>query len=344
MRLQTNPISHISISNLKKQNAAGGFAPKPVKTRKRYKRFLFAALLLFLLFNIVAIDQVYHLTHFYEHGTVKPIAEQTNGFWGKVRVALFGLKQEKLVGTVPDSAFTDIKLITKDGLTLAGWLIRVPHAKGTIAIFHGHGSEKSANLSQSDTFNEMGYSTLLIDFRAHGSSEGNTCTIGYREAEDVKLAYDYLKNNGEKNIILYGISLGAATITKAVADYGLTPAKIILEMPFASLPATVEGKMRMAGLPAEPLAGLLTFWGGVINRFWAFNMKPNEYVKKIKCPVLVQWGKKDRGVTETEIKGLFNNIPSSKKLVIYENSGHENLCEKEPDKWEDTVEEFLGIE
>jgi len=314
----------------------------PGKARKIYKKIFFTVLLLFLLLNLVVINQAYHFTHFYNHGTVKPVAAQTTGFWGKAQVALFGLKLEKLTGTVPDSAFTDVKLKTEGGLTLDAWFIRVPHAKGTIALFHGHGSEKSANLSQSNTFNEMGYSTILVDFRAHGQSEGNTCTIGYREAEDVKLVYDYLKNNGEKNIILYGISLGAATITKAIADYHLTPEKIILKMPFGSLPATVEGKMRMANLPAEPLASILTFWGGALNGFWAFDMKPKEFVKQINCPVLLQWGKKDKGVTETEINELFKNIPTSKKLVVYENSGHENLCENEPDKWEDTVEEFLG--
>lgn len=260
------------------------------------------------------------------------------------QVALIGLKQEKLVGTIPDSAYSTIKLKTKNKLTLDAWLIKVPNARGTIVLFHGIGSEKSANLSQSNTFNQFGYSTLLVDFRAHGQSEGNTCTIGYREAEDVKLAYDYLKNNGEKHIILYGISMGAATVTKAVADYNLTPDKIILEMPFASLPATVEGKMRMVGLPAEPIGGLLTFWGGTLNGFWAFNMKPKEFVKKFKCPVLLQWGRKDKGVTEAEINQLYKNIPTEKKLVIYENSGHENLCENEPDKWEETIADFLGVE
>lgn len=313
----------------------------PHKTRKRFKKILFTALIFFLLLNLIIINQAYHFTHFYEHGTVGTVEEQTSGFWGKVKVALFGLKLEKLVGSVPDSAYTNIKLKTKDGLTLDAWLIRVPHAKGTIAIFHGHGSEKSANLSQSNEFNELGYSTLLVDFRAHGKSEGYTCTIGYREAEDVKLAYDYLKTNGEKKILLYGISLGAATITRAVATYDLRPEKIILEMPFGSLPATVEGKMRMAGLSAEPFGGLLTFWGGSINGFWAFNMKPKEFVKKIQCPVLLQWGKKDKGVTETEINEIYKNISSPKEFVVYENSGHQNLYENEPDKWEETVEAFL---
>jgi hypothetical protein len=80
------------------------------KARKPYKKILVAACLLFLLFNLVAINHAYHLTHFYEHGTVRPLAEQANGFWGKDRVALSGLKQEKLIGAVPDSAFTNVKL------------------------------------------------------------------------------------------------------------------------------------------------------------------------------------------------------------------------------------------
>ena len=52
---------------------------------------------------------------------------------------------------------------------------------------------------------------MLVDFRAHGNSDGNTCTIGYDESEDVKLAYDYISNKGEKNIVADALSrLGLA--------------------------------------------------------------------------------------------------------------------------------------
>ena len=47
---------------------------------------------------------------------------------------------------------------------------------------------------------------------------------------------------------------------------------------------------------------------------------------------------------EKEINELFKNITSPKKFVVYENSGHENLCENEPDKWEENVGGFLGVE
>jgi hypothetical protein len=82
----------------------------------------------------------------------------------------------------------------------------------------------------------MGWNVFLTDFRAHGNSDGNECSVGINEAKDVKAAYDYVSGNGEKNIVLYGVSMGAATITKAMYDYSaIKPSKIILDMPFATM-------------------------------------------------------------------------------------------------------------
>ena len=94
-------------------------------------------------------------------------------------------------------------------------------------------------------------------------------------------------------------------------------------------------------LPGEPTATLITFWGGVEHGFWAFNMKPSEFVKKINCPVLLQWGKLDPRVTEQETNDIYNNISSPKKLVVYETCGHASLCEHEHEKWTSEITVFL---
>ena len=75
--------------------------------------------------------------------------------------------------------------------------------------------------------------------------------------------------------------MGAATITKAINDFTLAPKKIILEMPFGSILQAGEGRIRMMHLPAEPLATMVTFWGGIEHGFWAFSMKPAQYAKKM---------------------------------------------------------------
>ena len=243
---------------------------------------------------------------------------------------------------VPDSTFQIVYLTTKDNLKLEGWYIKTDSlAKGTVLLFHGPGSNKSAVVDEAREFMSMGYNAFLLDFRAHGGSEGNICTIGYYETEDVKLAYDFIQRKGEKNIVLWGISMGAATIIKTINDSAIQPSKIILEMPYASLLQATEGKMRMMHVAAEPLAAMVTFWGGTEHAFWAFDVKSYEYAKKINCPVLLQWGKNDQRVSREEIDAIYNNIHSPKQLVIYDSCGHESLCNKENEKWIKEVKNFL---
>lgn len=311
--------------------------------KRLFKLLIRSALALFILLNIVVAFHAYKFTHFYENGeiTVKPAGEKTD--WDKAKEMFFGINAVKQKNTVrTDSAFQTVYLTTKSGLKLEGWYLNADSAVGTVCLFHGHGGTKSGVIAEAEAFNRMGYNTLLLDFRAHGGSQGNTCTIGYNETEDVKLAYDYIRNKGEKNIMLWGASMGASTITKAVKDYRLEPAKVILEMPFGTIRDAVRGRLKIMGLPAEPIGTLLTFWGGTQNGFWAFNMRPQEYSGEIKCPVLLQWGRNDPRVSKNEQEILFSNIPhANKKFVVYENSGHESLCKKEPEKWRAEVAAFL---
>jgi alpha-beta hydrolase superfamily lysophospholipase len=264
--------------------------------------------------------------------------------WDITKEALFGIDAYKQKNRVMDTTFEKVILTTKDKIKLEGWYGKTDSMpKGTVLLFHGHGSKKTSILEEAIGFRKMGYNTFLLDFRAHGNSGGNTSTIGFFESEDVKLAYDFIKETNEKNIILWGISMGAAAITKAMNDYPLKPNKIILEMPFASILQAAEGRIKMMGLPSQPLATFIAFWGGAEHGFWAFGMKPVEFVKNIQQPTLLQWGKNDPRVKREETDAIYNNIPSFKKsLVIYEHSGHESLCEKENEKWMQTVRQFLN--
>ncbi len=310
--------------------------------KRFFKILLWTFLLFFILINFISATNAYKFTHFYDPGEVIIKTEKQKTSWDHVKEILFGINFIKKKNIpVPDS-FSTIFLVTKDNIKLEGWYKQVANSKGSIVLFHGHGSNKSGILKEGEAFMNMGYSVLLLDFRAHGSSEGNTSTIGYREAEDVKLAYDFLKSKGEKNIILWGISMGAATVAHAIDEYNLQPSKVILEMPFATIEDAVEGRIRLMHLPEEPLATFLTFWGGTEHGFWAFGMKPEEYVKKIHCPVLMQVGLHDVRVTPKERNEVYENLNQPKQLVIYNNSGHESLCEKEYLKWLASVSAFLN--
>lgn len=313
--------------------------------KKWLKRIAYFLLFIFLFVNVVAAFHAYKFTHFYDSNKVHTRRPEDMSAWEKTKVILTGVDYVKRpITEVPSQPFENVAIKTSDGISLAGWYVPAKDALGTVIMFHGHGSTRSGMVSEVNAFNNLGYNVFAIDFRAHGESEGNVCTIGYYETADVKAAYDYVTTKGEQNIVLWGISMGAAAVTKTIADHpDVNPSKIILEMPFGTLQDAVEARLRMMNLPQQPLAALLTFWGGLEQSFWAFSHQPKEYAEALRVPVLLQWGKNDSRVSEDETFAVYESISTKeKRLVVYENSGHESLLKKEPAKWLTAVGAFVA--
>jgi len=310
--------------------------------KKFLKVCLWTLVIILVLINFISATNAYKFTHFYNRGDGIARTETQKGFWDHLKEVFLGKDYFKKKNVPLPDSFTSVTLTTSDNLQLEGWYGAAKNPVGSVALFHGYGDNKTEVLEEGKAFLNMGYNVFLLDFRAHGNSDGNTCTIGLLESEDVKLAYEYLKNKGEKNVVLWGISMGAAAVAHAVAEYHLQPTKVILEMPFAKMENAVEGQVRLMHLPDEPLATFLTFWGGAEHGFWAFRVNPVDYVKQIHCPVLLQVGLHDVRVTPEERKEVFDNLNEPKQLVIYDNSGHESLCKKEHLKWLATVMAFLN--
>jgi alpha-beta hydrolase superfamily lysophospholipase len=227
-------------------------------------------------------------------------------------------------------------------LTIEAWYIPVDSARGTVILFHGLGGNKSFMLDQAYEFMYLGFNVMLMELRAHGNSGSCTTTLGVRESEEVKLAYDFISGKGERNIILYGFSLGAVVITKGLYDYDISPSGIILDTPFGNLKSLFEGRARVLGFPEEPFGVLVTFWSGAERGFNGFRHNTCEYVKKIKCRVLLQYGALDKLVTQRETNCIYKNISSlDKRLVVYKDVAHEPFLNKDPDKWRTEIRDFL---
>lgn len=308
---------------------------------KWIKRVGYLILILFLVLNVMAIFHAWQFTHFYPNAD--RIDLKSLGFLGKARILFFGYKFPKSTVTVsPSIDHDEVSLKTQDGLRISAWLSKNDSSANAVVLLHGHGGTKGSLKDQAEFFYHHGYSTLSLDFRAHGESEGTTCTVGYNESEEVKLAFDFMRASGYQKIILFGTSMGAAAIIKAIHDFNLPADRVILEMPFGSLPDAVKGRMRIIGLPPTPFSQLLTFWGGIEQGYWAFNFSPCDYATSIHCPVLLQWGDQDIRVQRFETDCIFNNLNTDKRLVVYEGAGHQTLYNYNPEKWEEAVLTFIS--
>jgi pimeloyl-ACP methyl ester carboxylesterase len=181
-----------------------------------------------------------------------------------------------------------------------------------------------------------------VDFPGSGGSEGNQTTIGYKEATVVKDCYQYLQEQGEKNIYLFGTSMGAVAVLKAVHDYSIHPAGLILECPFGTMYQTTVSRFHTMHVPELPFAPLLVFWGGVQNGFWAFSHNPVTYAKKVQCPALLMYGRQDEKVSLQETQAIYQNFMGAKYLITFEKAGHENYLARYKDQWITSVSNFMA--
>jgi alpha-beta hydrolase superfamily lysophospholipase len=317
---------------------------KPKRQLPSFIRWILWVLLVqFLLINISAAFYAYRLTHFYNDPSLLVYKPSPNVF-SKTWKLFTGPKTAKsIVEETPAFPYETVLLKTTKGIPIEAWYCKTDSAeKGTVIVFHGISGHKDSFLDVANEFRYWGYNVMLVDFRAHGNSGGNTTTIGVRESEEVKLVYDYVSQKKEKNIFLYGSSLGAVVVTKAIADYQLQPAGIILEMPFASLQTYLKDKARTLGFPQQPFGFLATFWIGVERGFNGFKHQTARYAAKVKCPVLMQWGAMDEFVLKNETETVYEAIASTnKKLVVYETAQHSSFLRHDPARWRKEVENFL---
>ncbi len=317
-----------------------------IQRTTHFKRIVIALLLLFALMNIVASFHAYKFTHFAVNLTEKTNSPEKLSSFGIFKTLLLGVSNPKPANVdQPRQNYSTIVL--ESNKKIECWQIdfdpsaMLDSALGTVVLFHGYCGSKSSMLDKSDAFCRLGYNTVLVDFMGSGGSEDDQTTIGFYEAEQVKTVFDYLTAQGETNIYLFGTSMGAVAILKAISDYDITPKGIILECPFGSMYQTTCARFEQMHTPAFPMAALLVFWGGVENGFWAFGHNPTKYAEKVSVPTLLLYGEQDKNVSRQEIDDIFTNLKGYKVLKTYELAGHENYLIQYRDEWTKDVTAFL---
>jgi uncharacterized protein len=304
---------------------------KRIKLGKRgRKRLYWFVSIAFLAINIVAYLGAYVLTHFSSPG--------------KLSLGLPRPTSSKLPIDIGLKYITQ-RIPISQTQWLETWFIPVQDSasKGTVILFSGNKSCKASQLlPPAQVFHDLGYDTLLVDFRGVGGSSGNTNTIGIQEAEDVILSMSYAQKSNRKHpLILYGVSMGSAAILKAVAHGKIYPDAIILEVPFAKLTNAVGSRVRAAHLPTFPLTELIIFWGGVQHGFNGFAHNPVQYASQVQCPTLILQGKLDKWTTATEIDRIYENLRGSKQLSIFPTAGHDLLVTIDRERWKQSIDRFL---
>jgi len=128
--------------------------------------------------------------------------------------------------------YQSVDLLTEDGVRLSAWYTP---AKNGAVILLAHPYKDHRPEWVYEMLVRKGYGVLAWDARAHGTSGGDTSTMGYLEVLDVKAALNYvLALPGVEHIGGWGGSMGGATMIRATSQFPQIEA-LFVDSSFASL-------------------------------------------------------------------------------------------------------------
>ena len=127
-----------------------------------------------------------------------------------------------------------VKINTSDNIELLGWYHKKDLKKNkTVVFFHGNAGSLENRIHKLNHFQEMNVNFLIIAWRGFSGNKGKPSEKGLYE--DGKSAINWLLDKGveEKNIIIYGESLGTGVATHLSQNKNF--GGLILETPFTSM-------------------------------------------------------------------------------------------------------------
>ncbi len=118
------------------------------------------------------------------------------------------------------SSFRSVTFTSGGGqIPLKGWLVetRVTPPRATLIIVHQQGSNRLpyglATTSLYTQLTKAGFQILAFDLRHSGESGGEMSSFGYAEAEDVRMALEWvIRNTSQNPIVFYGFGSGTTAI------------------------------------------------------------------------------------------------------------------------------------
>lgn len=240
------------------------------------------------------------------------------------RQKYFIFKPPRAIRTTPkafnlnyEEVWLPVSTASGQTIHIHGWWIpasAAPEAKVWLYL-HGNGSNVGDEVKRAFWFHQLGFSTLLIDYRGYGRSEGQFPTES-SVYEDVETAWNYLtqvRHIPAERIFLYGHSLGGAiAIDLALRHPNI--AGLVVEGTFTAMRSMVAHLYRQFLI--FPVKLLLH------QRFDSLSK-----VRSLSVPILFIHGTADPVVPAHMSQLLFTAATEPKQLLLVPEAGHHNVEE-----------------
>ena len=258
--------------------------------------------------------------HFYRRQSLKSIERQLREDQPKEIFDFANEKKEELL-KLPHE---EIHISSFDGLRLVGDYYNFEKDK---LIIFCHGLHSSPYISFSYTalnFIKKGYNVLIIDQRGSDRSGGKYQTYGKYESKDLLSWLEVFENDEKiKEIILYGISLGATSIMMASDQITSKKVKkLVLENGFTNHQALANWLISSRHVPGFMFMRSVTFLAKHLAKVSPEDVNTVEHIKNSKIPAVFIFNLKDKVVTKENFINNYDTCSVRKTLINIEDAPH----------------------
>lgn len=213
-----------------------------------------------------------------------------------------------------------------------------------VIVIHGYSVEGKGMQLYAEEFFNKGYNVLLLDLRGAGKSEGDYIGMGWHERLDTIDWINYLIKNDKKcKIILFGISMGAATVMMTTGEKLPKNVKLAIEdCGYTSVYDIFAYQVKKVfKLPPKPILAM----AGTVTKIKAgYSFKEAsciEQLKKSKTPTLFIHGDKDDFVKFDMLDKVYNQANCKKEKLVIEGAEHAESATVDPEKYWGKIDEFI---
>lgn len=233
----------------------------------------------------------------------------------------------QMVRTVLALPYEDVWIRSDDGLHLHGKYYAGRPGAPVQIMMHGYksGAERDFCGGAQITV-QGGYHVLLVDQRAHGKSEGRCLTFGIQERYDCRAWVNYAvgRFGADTKILLYGVSMGAATVLMAGGlNLPRNVVGIVADCGYSSPAAIIRKVIRDQHLPIFPVCQLIRLGGKLFGGFDLESATVTDALAHCDIPVLLIHGGDDRFVPcDMGHENYAHCAARSKQLLVVPGAGH----------------------
>jgi len=233
------------------------------------------------------------------------------------------IEWQKSIRSIPHEK---IKISSHDGLILHGKYYECDPDGPVEILFHGYKGNAERDMSGAvERCFALGRNALIVSQRGHGGSSGHTITFGIKEKRDCISWINYASERfGEnKEIIITGISMGAATVLMAAGeDLPKNVVCVLADCGYSSPREIISKVMREMRLPVALVYPFVKLGARVFGGFDLEEDSPIEAMKRCKIPVIFIHGDNDDFVPVEMSREMYEVCSSPKKLVEIKGAGH----------------------